>query len=245
MDQQELLKNCLENAVSKARRNRNKLTRKELSDIFGELLLSDVQLGLVENYLAEKKIIVMSKDDEEQEAASIDYDIDLDNDDRTAIEFYYEEVKALPYLTDKEKERIFKAAMSGDAQAQERTVSIYLPEVIEIAKLYAGQGIPVEDLIGEGNIALVMACQLLNCVENISDFDGHMGKIIMDAMDALVRDEQSEEKLVLKIGKELKKNTDTKVPQLSKAQEDLFNGDELLKEAFLELAKDDEVKDED
>ena len=39
--------------------------------------------------------------------------------------------------------------MAGDADAKHRMIEIFLPQVAEIAKLYAGQGVFLEDLIGE------------------------------------------------------------------------------------------------
>ena len=55
-------------------------------------------------------------------------------------------------------------------------------EIVEIAKLYAGQGALVEDLIGEGNVALATAVTMLECVESVDEVEGFLGKMIMDAM---------------------------------------------------------------
>ena len=57
--------------------------------------------------------------------------------------------------------------MAGDADAKHRMIEIFLPQVAEIAKLYAGQGVFLEDLIGEGNVALTMAAEMLaDCAQN-------------------------------------------------------------------------------
>lgn len=214
MNEQEMLKKCLDEAVRIARINKNILAKEQLNGLFEELGLSEEKIALVEEFLSTKKIQVLKSFEiqelQEREATEADDDLDLDSEDKTAIDFYYEELKELPYLTDREKEKIIKAAIEGDVDAQGRLVNIYLPQVVEIAKLYAGQGILVEDLIGEGNIALVMGSQLLNCVETIEEVDGFMGKTIMDAMDALVNDEQEDEKLVIKLGKQLKENKGNK-----------------------------------
>ena len=62
-----------------------------------------------------------------------------------------------------EKEAVTISAMAGDRDAQKRLIEIYIPKVVEVAKLYAGQGVFVEDLIGEGNLAVTIGVtQLLH-----------------------------------------------------------------------------------
>lgn len=251
MNEQEMLKKCLDEAVRIARLNKNILAKEQLAGLFEELGLSEDKLALVEEFLATKKIKVLKSFEiaelEEAEASAIDDDLDLDSDDKTAIDFYYEELKELPYLTDREKEKILKAAIEGDLDAQSKLVNIYLPQVVEIAKLYAGQGVLVEDLIGEGNIALVMGSQLLNCVESIDEVDGFMGKTIMDAMDAMVNDEQEDEKLVIKLGKQLKDDKNKGVNGAPDSGTELtgintLDNDPLLREAFEVLEEDEDIE---
>ena len=47
--------------------------------------------------------------------------------------------------------------MAGEAGAVQLLTQMYLREVADVARLYAGQGVPLEDLIGEGNVALAAA----------------------------------------------------------------------------------------
>ena len=48
-------------------------------------------------------------------------------------------------------------AQKGDEKARERLVSANLRFVVAVAKKYQGQGLPLEDLIDEGNIGLLIA----------------------------------------------------------------------------------------
>lgn len=57
-----------------------------------------------------------------------------------------------------------------------RLIEIFLPQVAEIAKLYAGQGVFLEDLIGEGNVALTMAAEMLDCAQNAKEAEGTIGQ---------------------------------------------------------------------
>ncbi len=81
------------------------------------------------------------------------------------------------------------SALAGDKNAQEKLIEIFLPQVVEISKLYAGQGALVEDLIGEGNVAAAAAVTMLECVENIDEVEGFIGKMIMDAMEELINED--------------------------------------------------------
>ena len=90
-------------------------------------------------------------------------------------------------------------------EARKKLIDIYLPDVVELSKLYVDHGIPMEDLIGEGNIALMLGVSMLECVESVEDVEGHIGKIIIEALEKLVCEEDSEEDLIVKLGAQLKK----------------------------------------
>ena len=85
---------------------------------------------------------------------------------------------------------------------------MYLPQVIEVAKLYAGQGIFLEDLIGEGNVALTAGVTMLGALENASEAQGMLGKLMMDAMEELIREDFEEQKKDHKIADKVNKVAD-------------------------------------
>ena len=76
--------------------------------------------------------------------------------------------------------------MAGDLDAQQRLVEAYLKDVIDVAKLYAGQGVSLEDLIGEGNVALAVAVSMVGSLEKPSEAQGMLAKMMMDAMENLI-----------------------------------------------------------
>ena len=100
---------------------------------------------------------------------------------------YLEETEQLAKLTEGEKEAVTLSAMAGDRDAQNKLIEIYLPYVAQIAKLYAGQGVYLEDLIGEGNVALAMGAGMLGCLEKPSEAQGMLGRMMMEAMEAYIR----------------------------------------------------------
>ena len=77
------------------------------------------------------------------------------NNEENILRTYLKEVNRIPLLKKEEEEKIASLAALGDKPARERLVSSNLRFVIMIAKKYQGQGLPLEDLIAEGNIGLL------------------------------------------------------------------------------------------
>ena len=147
--------------------------------------LGDTQLGLVYDYLKTKKIGIGEPADpfEYLTKQEVDY-----------LEAYLEETRALADVSEGEKEAIALSAMAKDPDAKRRLIEIFLPQVAEIAKLYAGQGVYLDDLIGEGNVALTMAVEMLDCAENARAAFGNIASMIMEAMETYIADNASEKK---------------------------------------------------
>ncbi|MBQ3972651.1 MAG: hypothetical protein II628_00660, partial [Lachnospiraceae bacterium] len=78
------------------------------------------------------------------------------------------------------------SAMAGDRDAQSGLTEAMLPKVIDIARLYAGQGVLMEDLIGGGNEALALGVTLLGPLEKAEEVEGFLGRRIMDAMEDMI-----------------------------------------------------------
>lgn len=167
----------LEQLKDMARLQGNLLTSAQISEAFGEWQLNEGQLTLIHDYLRKNHIGIDEKGDMEE---------NLSSDDVNFLEMYLEELKELPPVSDGEKRAVMMSALAGDGDAQAKLVEIYLPQVVEISKLYAGQGALVEDLIGEGNVAAASAVTMLECVESIEEVEGFIGKMIMDAMEEYI-----------------------------------------------------------
>lgn len=120
-------------------------------------------------------------------------------------------------------------AMAGDIDAQSRLAVIYLPDVVEVARLYGGQGVPLEDLIGEGNLALSVGVSMLGALEHASEAQGMLGRMMMDAMEELIQEQQDTEQAdrrmtqrinkVLEAARELSEELHRKVTVEELAQE--------------------------
>jgi len=78
-------------------------------------------------------------------------------DDLTQI--YLNEIGATPLLTRDEELALGRAARSGDFTARQRMLEANLRLVVSIAKRYQHRGVPLDDLIEEGNLGLIHAVE--------------------------------------------------------------------------------------
>lgn len=177
MDREIRFVKALEAVKAKAKEQNHCISKEQVEEAFAELTLSKEQMDMVYQYLRQHKIGI-----DEQ----VDPDEYLEDEERDYLETYLEELKALPEVSDGEKEAITLSAMAGDPDAQRKLMEIYLPEVAEIAKLYAGQGVFLEDLIGEGNVAVTLGVTMLGALEHASEAQGMLGRMIMDAMEEYI-----------------------------------------------------------
>jgi len=78
---------------------------------------------------------------------------------KQSIEKYLEEIGGYSPLSPQEEIELARRIRQGDAEALDRLVKANLRFVISVAKEYQGQGLPLQDLISEGNLGLIKAAQ--------------------------------------------------------------------------------------
>jgi RNA polymerase primary sigma factor len=76
-----------------------------------------------------------------------------------SINCYFNEINKIPLLDNKEEIELAKKAKKGDLNSVQKLTLHNLRFVVSVAKQYQGQGMPLEDLINEGNIGLIRAAQ--------------------------------------------------------------------------------------
>jgi RNA polymerase primary sigma factor len=80
--------------------------------------------------------------------------------DWSALDTYLKEINALAVPADEEIAALGAKAAAGDIDAQEQLVRSHLRLVVRIAHHYGSFGMPLTDLISEGNIGLMRAAEL-------------------------------------------------------------------------------------
>jgi RNA polymerase primary sigma factor len=80
-------------------------------------------------------------------------------DDENILSLYLKEINRIPLLTRSEEEQTATLAAQGDKAAKNRLIKANLRFVVNVAKKYQNQGLPLADLISEGNIGLINAIE--------------------------------------------------------------------------------------
>lgn len=75
------------------------------------------------------------------------------------VTHYFKGVKAFPLLTRAQEIVLAKRVAKGDSDARKHMIEANLRLVISIAKKYIGRGLPLQDLIEEGNIGLIKSVE--------------------------------------------------------------------------------------
>lgn len=184
----------------KAREQGFCISREELAAAFPEIGQNETQMGFLLEYLKGQKISVGTK-------AEVDEYLSIA--DKNYLEEYEKELALIDELEREALAEVILSATTGDSEAMHVTLTQFLPQVVSLAKLYAGQGVLLEDLIGEGNLALAEGVMQLGCLDTDADIcveaEGFLGKLMMDAMEALINEELSEkdadEKVLKKVNR--------------------------------------------
>ncbi|HEX4349890.1 MAG TPA: RNA polymerase sigma factor RpoD/SigA [Verrucomicrobiae bacterium] len=75
------------------------------------------------------------------------------------LQLYLREIGRVKLLTPKEENELARRIRRGDKQAREQMITANLRLVVKMARDYQGLGLPLLDLINEGNIGLMKAVQ--------------------------------------------------------------------------------------
>lgn len=90
------------------------------------------------------------------------------NDFTDSVKLYHNELKKFDVLKSQEEEyELLKKAKSNDIESRNRILEAHLRLVVKIAKKYNGNGIPMGDLISEGNIGLIRAIEKFDFSRNV------------------------------------------------------------------------------
>lgn len=178
MDQQAFMK-CLYELKETASVQGNMVTEEQIHEQFEGIELNDQQYELILEYLKGAKIGVGETINPE------DY---MTGDDKKYLNMYLDELKDLPEISDGKKRALLMAVMAGEKAERNELVYAYLPQVVDIAKLYVGQGVSLEDLIGEGNVALTVLMDMLGSQDNPDEADEMIAQMIMQAMEELIEE---------------------------------------------------------
>jgi RNA polymerase primary sigma factor len=194
-DQNEFMKQMLE-LVDLAKANEGKISKKEVNDFCSDLGLTSEQLKLVYAFLDEHHIEVSGYSSKKKEKKSGDFQMaegdnpesGMSTEDSKYLHLYRRELRGLEELTHEAKEEWYERLLSGDENAVHPVIESHLKRVVTLAGKYKNRGVPLEDLIQEGNLALITTVGTLcgnDVVKNVKEeLDRNIRKCMIDLADS-------------------------------------------------------------
>ena len=81
------------------------------------------------------------------------------NDFTETVRVYYDDLKKYKPLTKAKERRLLKKCKKGNLKAKNEILEANLRFVFDIAKHYTGRGVPISELISDGNMGLLRAIE--------------------------------------------------------------------------------------
>ncbi len=220
-----LFAQTLEAVRAKAKEQAGCVSEEQVREAFAGQGLDESQLQMVFDYLIKHKVGI---------GKPVDPDDYLTEEERDYLQDYMDEISALPIYSQGEIQAFTIAAMAGEAEGQQKLMQSCLKDVTDIARLYAGQGVLLEDLIGEGNLALARGVSMLGTLEKPSEAQGMLAGMIMEAMEECIRENAANERTDQKIAKKVNLVAD-KARELAEELNRKVTPEELTRESGLSL----------
>ncbi len=237
MDKELMFGKALDEIRRKAASQGGFVDKNDIEDILNPLELDDEKIKMVYDYLKGRGIRWELKFSEDpvkvsggpSDKASRDgytasdeeavlSEFALDETDVDFLKMYLDELADLEEISESEKMAVTMSAMAGDTLSKEKLINCYLKNIAELSRIYTGQGVLIEDLIGEGNTALVRAVNMLDSQEKPEDCEGFIIRLAMDSMEELVNEAVSEDKKAGRIAEKANKVYD-KAMELAESME--------------------------
>lgn len=89
------------------------------------------------------------------------------NDFTETVRVYYDDLKKYKPLTKTKERRLLKKCKKGNLKAKNEILEANLRFVFDIAKHYTGRGVPISELISDGNMGLLRAIDKFDESKNV------------------------------------------------------------------------------
>jgi RNA polymerase primary sigma factor len=121
------------------------------------LLDPDFDAAAFQRFRKEAEDSGLSLPDAEAEPTASDAVIPAGEPERDLLDIYLGEIGRIPLLAHADLLELAHRVRRGDEDARKRVILANLRLVVHVARAYRGRGLPLLDLIEEGNLGLIMA----------------------------------------------------------------------------------------
>lgn len=170
---------------SLAKEHGNCLSTEEVQDFLSALSLNEEQLKLVYEYLSASHITIKGYVSEQPKK-----EIPYSPEEQRFLQKYQKELKAFTPLGEEALEELLLQAEQGDTMAKAQATEQFLHQVLLKARELHGQGLPLEDLVQEGNVGLMLALETLSLRETGISASNYVCSKIQEALQEALEEAQ-------------------------------------------------------
>lgn len=183
MTDQNTFMETIRNVADIVRTSEEPMPEEEILAYFEDMELTDEQKQMVMEYLMNPESETEGENDENAENG---WEEDAGGEQRftqsKVFKMYLEELSLLPEYTREETDDLYSRLLHGEKNVIETISAIWLKKVLMIAEKYLMQGLHVEDLVQEGNIALFLKLQELCGTEADIDTEGLLEQAVEEGI---------------------------------------------------------------
>ncbi len=189
-----LLLETLKAIVTVAKTENNVITKEEIKRYMKEsgLVLEEDKFAFIYQYLGENGVAVEGFDFEPVEK-QVEEPKNLEKlqepqkaEDAGYLKMYLSDLESISTLNENEKRTLWTEMKNGNKSATNQLMEGYFHEVVKIAKEYQDKGVLLEDLIQEGNIALIQSFESINQFGEMERADGFLKAGIREHIEELI-----------------------------------------------------------
>ena len=183
MDEQTRFRTSLAVLQALAAKQEGMLTLEEVKEAFPDMDLDDSQMQMICAYLAEKRIRV--------EGAAIPpaEDMPYTDEEQEFLKQYKKELRRLEKQPGECLGALYDRAADGDAAAKKILTEHYMDHVLRIAGEYAHGSLPIQDLIQEGSLGLMIGLDTLGLMEEGTTEEEYLEHEIRRALQEALREQ--------------------------------------------------------
>lgn len=120
------------------------------------------------------------------------------------LKIYLKEIGQIPLLNEEEEKELGRKSAMGDEEARRRLAEGNLKLVVSLAKHYTGRGVPLADLIQEGNMGLMHAAEKYD-YQKENRFSTYAAWWIKEAMTRAIDQQSREIRVPVHVAENMKK----------------------------------------
>lgn len=185
MDEQTRFRTALTELLALAETQERSLQLKEVQDAFCDMELDEEQYQMVYAYLSGKGIRVEGAVLQGKEQ------LPYTEEEEQFLKQYRKELKRMKRQPKEALPELYAGASEGAAEAKKILTEHYMEHVLKLAEEYAHRSLPLQDLVQEGSLGLLIGIDTLGLLEEGVAEEEHLEREIRRAIEDALQEQDT------------------------------------------------------